>query len=72
MPVKEIVTDLSTECLEVCLAALLWNGGWHDEELGVDQVEIPLTEPIYFANPISLRLLDVMEGFQKVFDGADL
>jgi hypothetical protein len=73
VPVKQIVADLAADSLSgKGPAALLWNNSeWDEEHGGVDTVTFFNQDDCGFANPASRRLLDMLEGYTKVMNGAE-
>ena len=71
IPVKQIVADLAAEDSSKCPAAVLWNNTTRDDQLGIDPVTYKMEHCVYYANPISQRSVDMMEGWKKIFDGEE-
>ena len=73
-PVKQIVADLAADLpADAGPAAVLWNNSeWDDEHGGVDCVTYSWNEAVYFGNPGSRRMVDMLEGYAMMMDGAEL
>jgi hypothetical protein len=74
IPVKQIVADLAADSTSgKGPAAVLWNNSWWDEQLGnIDLVNYPWKNVAYFANASSRRSVDMLRGYTKVMDGAEV
>jgi hypothetical protein len=73
VPTKQMVADLAADSVSgKGTAALLWNDcSWDEKHGDTDTVTYRWTEVVYFANPGSRRLVNMLDGYDKVMGGAE-
>jgi hypothetical protein len=72
--IKQMVADLAADSnTGKDPAAVVWNNASRGKKHGgVDVVTYSWTEVVYLANSGSMRLLDLLESYTKVMDGAEV
>lgn len=74
VPVKQMVADLAADLTSGRgLAAVLWNNSWWDGRHSVvDVVTSSWMDVFYFANAGSRRLLNMLQGYEKIMNGSEV
>jgi hypothetical protein len=73
VPVKQMVADLAADSVSGKGPAALFrnDSSWDEKHGDTDTVTYRWTEVVYFANPGSRRLADMLESYEKVMNGPE-